>query len=119
MNSNTSQPSAASTRTNHGTNNAKTGETNVIYVGKKNAKALKTALEADGFLDKTFRMISAHADSEDWDPKLHIAVPVTKSCLQEIEGRGIAGTPSWKSLVLGTGTQEVPFSTAVLGLKKR
>ena len=91
--------------------------TDVLYVTNKDAKTLKTALESDSLLDKTFRMTKA--DAKLWNPKMHIAVPVVPRCLKVMQGGDLSPPPAWLSLVIGTGKQEVPFSSVVLSQHKK
>lgn len=88
--------------------------TYVLYVTKENAKTLKIALEEESFLDKSYRMTKADASEL-------IAVPVTNACLAamaENEAHDDVRRYSWMSLIVDTGVQAVPFSTAVMGRKQ-
>lgn len=97
----------------HKTTNSKGRVTHVLHVSAKNSKTLKTALEDDGLLDKTFRMTKAATNNKD-DV---VAVPVTDACLTRLSEKG--EPPPWKSLVLGTDKQEVPYSTVMLGQQQQ
>ena len=86
-------------------------ERDVLFVASSNAKALKTALEETGFLDKNFRMTKASENTT--LPRSEsgcIAVPVTKECLIKLE----EGNVQWANLVVGQGKQVVPFSAVCL-----
>jgi hypothetical protein len=89
--------------------------TQVLFVTNQNAKGLRTALEAEGLLDKTYRMVKADGKSQELhDPDGHIAIP--------IKGEGLAclaTRPVWAQLVVATGRQDMPLSTAVMGAKKQ
>ena len=87
--------------------------TSVLYVMARDAKALKTALEDAGYLDKNYRMTTAAAFQ---NAGKHIAVPITEEGLAILEN---GKRPDWCSLVVARGTQKVPFSTAVLGRQKK
>ena len=94
-------------------------ETDVLYVASKNAKVLKTALESISYLDKRYRMKKADKSAPISDSCACIAVPVTKSCVEEVvyaDGE----KPIWyEEFVLAIGKQVVPFSTVVLGSKNQ
>jgi hypothetical protein len=90
--------------------------TSVLYVTTRNAKALKTALEESGYLDKSFRMTKADGSVME-KPASYIAVPVTDECLAVLEEQ--SDPPAWYSLVIAKGKQQVPFSTALLGRQKK
>lgn len=92
---------------------AKEQETNVLYVAAGNAKTIKTALEEAGYLDKRYRMIKAESGPSLEDPAGIIAVPVTNECMAALANN--EELPDWFSLLVTTGIQKVPFSTAVLG----
>lgn len=91
--------------------------TNVLYVSAANAKTLKNALEEAGHLDKQYRMTKAESGPSLKDALGIIAVPITRECLTALEDSD-GELPEWYSLVITTGKQEVPFSTAVLGRQK-
>ena len=89
-------------------------ERDVFYVAASDAKALKTALEKDGLLDKAYRMTQASKNAPIEHPeKTHIAVPVKKQGLATLE----EGEAQWVGLVVGTGKQEVPLSTLLMARK--
>lgn len=90
--------------------------TSVLYVTTRNAKALKTALEESEYLDKSFRMAKADGSLLE-NPANHIAVPVTDECLAALEEQ--SDLPTWYSLVVAKGKQQVPFSTVLLGRQKK
>lgn len=80
----------------------------VLYVLRPYAKTVKLSLEKNGLLHRQFRMTQAKpADIED-DSIRHgcIAIPVTEDCL--------TGSP----MVVATGTQYCPYSSAFLGNHK-
>ena len=88
-------------------------KTNVLYVANKNAKALRTALESENLLDKTYRMIKAQ-DTPALESAIgHIAVPVKEEALSCVS-RSVQ-KPPWVHLVVAAGQQQVPLSTAVMG----
>ncbi len=89
-------------------------ETHVIFVRNKKAKELKMALEALGFLDRRFRMTKAEDSTQFQSAVDMIAVPIIDDFHSII---GTDDSTSWTSLVEGSGTQKMPFSTAVLGNK--
>jgi hypothetical protein len=70
-----------------------------------NAKAVKVSLEKNGLLNKQFRMTQPAADNKQDDSirDACIAIPVTEECL--------VGSP----MVVATGTQKCPYSSAFLG----
>ena len=79
-------------------------EVDVIFVPKRKAKVVKSILEAEGLLEKDFRMIPA-------DPEIAgdcIALPV-KDEFRKVE----KGT--WSDLIQGSGKHFCPYSTAILG----
>lgn len=88
-------------------------KTNVLYVANKNAKALRTALESENLLDKTYRMIKAQDTPALESSVGHIAVPVKEEALTCVS-RSVK-KPSWVHLVVAAGKQQVPLSTAVMG----
>lgn len=89
-------------------------ETYVIFVRNKKAKELKVALEALGILDRRFRMTKAEDSTQFQSAVGMIAVPIIDD-FHSIISRD--DSTSWTSLVEGSGTQKMPFSTAVLGNK--
>lgn len=89
--------------------------TTVLFVTNQNAKGLRTALEAEGLLDKTYRMGKADGKSHELhDPDGHIAVPIKDTGLACLATR-----PMWAQLVVAAGRQDMPLSTAVIGAKKQ
>lgn len=93
---------------------AKEQTTTVLYVLARHAKALKTALEQAGYLDKRYRMTKAESGPSLKRAMGFIAVPVTSECVAMLE-EASDEQPEWSSLVVARGQQQVPFSTAVLG----
>jgi hypothetical protein len=76
----------------------------VLYVLRRNAKAVKISLEKDRLLHKQFRMTQPAEDKQDDSIRdACIAIPVTDECL--------VGSP----MVVATGTQYCPYSSAFLG----
>jgi hypothetical protein len=91
-------------------------ERDVFFVAASDAKALKTALEKDGLLDKAYRMTQASQNSPiEHLEKTHIAIPVKKEGFTKLE----EGEAEWIGLVVGTGKQEVPLSTSVMARKSQ
>lgn len=80
----------------------------VLYVLRPNAKIVKVLLEKKGLLHRQFRMTQPKpADSQDDSIRDGcIAIPVTEECL--------TGSP----MVVATGTQYCPYSSAFLGSHK-
>lgn len=80
----------------------------VLYVLRPNAKTVKVSLEKNGLLHRHFRMTQPKpADSQDDSIRDGcIAIPVTEECL--------TGSP----MVVATGTQYCPYSSAFLGNHK-
>lgn len=99
-------------------------ETSVLFVLKRNAKELKNALEKYNFLEKKYRMLPAHDSAPVNDPNSCVAVPISSACLKEWRrvktlSLGSDIHSSWCSLVLNEGTQQVPFSSSMLGNQKK
>jgi hypothetical protein len=94
-------------------------DTNVLYAESKDAKTLRTFLEEDGLLDKNYRMTKvdrlATTKGED-DDRILIAVPVIQKAIESLKSQNI---PYWADLVIDSGCQKMPFSTAVLGSRKQ
>jgi tRNA(Phe) wybutosine-synthesizing methylase Tyw3 len=90
--------------------------TNVLYVLKRDAKALKTALETTGYLDKRYRMGTADASCTHTDINACVAIPVTPQCLVALLQAGSELT--WLSLVKGQGHQSVLLSSSTLGKQR-
>ncbi|KAI2503789.1 Methyltransferase TYW3 [Fragilaria crotonensis] len=90
---------------------------NVFHVTDRNAKALRTALDAECLLDKTFRMGQAdtgNATSE--DGVTFIAVPVKKDALRSLSG---PKPPPWAHLVIASGLQKMRPSSSFIGSQKQ
>lgn len=91
----------------------------VVYVSKHNAKVLKTELERLQFLDKRFRMTPV----ERGEGNNVIAAPITEPCLRLLSNVGDSSLndehASWMSLVKGTGTEEMPWSTSQFAKKNK
>jgi len=99
-------------------------ETFVMFVQKPNAKTVKSALEARGWLDKDYRMTSAAKSSGHSNG---LAIPVVSLGLDTFLDRKETNTIESSAsnlhnlelfpthLVVGTGQQFCPFSSAVLG----
>lgn len=90
--------------------NQKSSMAHVVTVTPKNAKAVKTKLEALGWLDKRYRMTKKQS------PQV-IAVPIDSSSLESIQQ--ILENPSepWHSFLLDQGKEEMPFSTSQFAAK--
>lgn len=88
--------------------------TSVFYVANRNAKALRTALDSENLLNKIYRM--GKAEGLESNLVDHIAVPVKKEGLRYLAARE---KPYWTQLVVASGLQKMPLSTAVLGSKKQ
>jgi len=95
-------------------------ETDVIYVASKDAKCLKMALESASYLDKRYRMKKADKNTPNSESCSCIAVPITKSCVEEVVNAD-GEKPIWyEKYALAFGKEVAPFSTVVLGsLKQR
>eukprot|EP00816_Leptocylindrus_hargravesii_P000601 CAMPEP_0196827856 /NCGR_PEP_ID=MMETSP1362-20130617/94376_1 /TAXON_ID=163516 /ORGANISM="Leptocylindrus danicus, Strain CCMP1856" /LENGTH=284 /DNA_ID=CAMNT_0042208509 /DNA_START=533 /DNA_END=1384 /DNA_ORIENTATION=- len=90
-------------------------ETDVIYVASKDAKCLKTALESASYLDKRYRMKKADKNTPNSESCSCIAVPITKSCVEEVVNAD-GEKPIWyEKYALAFGKEVAPFSTVVLG----
>jgi Met-10+ like-protein len=94
----------------------------VLYVLKKNAKTVKTALEDHGWILKEFRMTPAVEDAfpsnnNDDDAQVAytykdcLAIPIVPDYLHQQS----LSDCIWNRLIIGLGTQHCPFSTGVLG----
>jgi Met-10+ like-protein len=75
--------------------------TPVIYVAQRNAKLVKELLAKKDYLNKDFRMVPALAEND------LIAIPVKLGFYKD--------ESAWGDMVVGTGEQECPYSTAKLG----
>ena len=88
-----------------------TNTVDVLYVDKRDAKSLKTQLEALSLLDKR-RKMAPSTTHDHW-----IAVPVFEQLWQDYPSLGNDTTsdcdPPWTSLVKGRGRQHLPPSTTV------
>ena len=85
----------------------------VLHVKRKDAKRVKTLLEADGVLDKSHRMTPS-VDKADC-----IAIPIVLQGGDEKDGKGEDGSPvgesPWQSMVVSTNRQFCMYSTAKMG----
>ena len=110
----------------------KSAKTNVVYVAPKHAKPVKIELQSRGWLDKDFRMIKI-------DNKSRIAIPVTSEGLKAMGEDKAFNTTVDNSLseetnsgdrdnekdnekgwaIIGTGEEDMPFSTAKFASGKR
>lgn len=91
--------------------------TQVFFVTNQNAKALRTALEGEGLLDKKYRMVKADEKTRTLSsPAGHIAIPIKGEGLNFLSR---TERPSWAQLVVATGQQQMPLSTAIMGAKKQ
>ena len=92
--------------------------TNVLYVLKRNAKALKMALEKARLLDKTYRMTPAQGEEVLLDnPSDYVAVPIVGSWTTTLKEGG--GNEPWHEWVVTGGRQHCPYSSAHLGSQKQ
>jgi hypothetical protein len=99
-------------------NGSRKGEADVIFVHKRYAKEVKTALEGLSMLDRNYRMVKADISAPVDDPLACIAVPVSRDVLELVSGQGHRNADHpWLAFVMGSGTQVVPFSSVVLGRK--
>lgn len=102
-------------------NGEKSNMTDIVYVVNRKAKELKQKLQSLNFLDRNYRMTKADQNSALRVNNVNgmIAVPVTRSCLdyistsQEDEKNEV----EWIGLIEGIGTQDMPYSTVVMGRK--
>jgi hypothetical protein len=100
---------------------ATTSQADVIYVNAHNAKGAKNVLESLSFLDKRYKMVKAKEEYDDRDDDL-IAIPVTKSCLDQLSEyntRDDDCTSRLKRLIVRRGTETVPFSSSSMGKMKQ
>lgn len=121
----------------------KMATTSVLYVNRRDAKALKSRLETETLLDKRFRMIPSafdatvvlknctHHDDDAGERSVWptegnavdavascIAVPVTEECIDKFGrqcNKSTLNKDSWKTYAVASGTQLCPFSTSTLG----
>jgi tRNA wybutosine-synthesizing protein 3 len=90
---------------------------NVFRVTDRNANALRTALDSECLLDKTFRMGRADTvDSTSDDDISYIAVPVKEEALGSLSGRN---PPPWAHLVVSAGLQKMRLSSSFIGSQKQ
>lgn len=80
-------------------------EVGVIFVKKRDAKTVKNALEDEGLLNKDYRIAATTCDVD------CLAIPILAPFK--------ADTFSQKLLVVGTGKQGCPYSSAVLGNRQK
>ena len=99
-------------------NGSRKGEANVLFVHKRYAKEVKTAMDSLSILDRNYRMVKADASAPVDEPMSLIAVPVTREGLQFVSSQSHhkADHP-WLEYVVGSGSQVAPFSSVVLGRK--
>ena len=76
----------------------------VLYVLRRNAKAVKVSLEKDGLIHKQFRMTKPTDESIS---NTCVAIPVTEECLTK--------TGTWTSMVVARSQQSCPYSSSYLG----
>ena len=91
-------------------------DTSVVYVDAKDAKALRTVLEKEGLLNKNYRMTKVDDRLTPEGNDKMIAVPVIQKALESLTSQNI---PYWADLVIDSGCQKMPLSTAVLGSRKQ
>ena len=89
----------------------------VIYIAARHAKEVKNELELLGLLDKRYKMVKVDSiSSKEADGCLGdradnlVAIPVTKQC---------TGPETISRLVIGRGTEMVPFSSSSMGKMKQ
>mmetsp|Transcript_13460 Transcript_13460/g.20472 ORF Transcript_13460/g.20472 Transcript_13460/m.20472 type:complete len:800 (-) Transcript_13460:1513-3912(-) len=97
------------------TSGNKSKEVNVVFVEKQNAMALRVALSDDNLLNKHYRMIRADKNAPLNGCGNYIAVPMNREGFRLLHSRE---KPIWCSMIVAEGLQEMPLSTAVMGLKK-
>ena len=108
-----SSPSSSTTiksKTKHTSSSgpgSKSAETNVVYVSPQNAKPLKNQLSELKCLDKGFRMTKMDDG--------RIAVPIVENVFQT---QNLETSTALSSLILGSGRETMPFSTAHFASKK-
>jgi tRNA wybutosine-synthesizing protein 3 len=98
------------------TRDAVTTPSDVVYVRKEHAKAVKSQLEQDLLLNKTYRMGPADPSAALLDPSAFIAIPITAAGLFVLERQYLCSdnaVPLWVSLVECTGRQVLPWRTVV------
>ena len=115
-----------------------TVQVDVIYVAARHAKEVKNELESLGFLDKRYKMVKVvrRDASDDADTSVTtedgkcaenlIAIPVTKQCVQQVSTETSSDLTSstlpnhsFERLVVGRGTEMVPFSSSSMGKMKQ
>ena len=99
-------------------NGSRKGEANVLFVHKRHAKEVKTAMDALSILDRNYRMVKADASAPVDEPMSCIAVPVSQEGLQFVSSQSHRKVDHpWLEYVVGSGSQVAPFSSVVLGRK--
>jgi len=99
-------------------NGSRKGEANVLFVHKRHAKELKTAMDSLSILDRNYRMVKADATAPVDEPISCIAVPVSREGLDFVSSQSHCKADyPWLEYVVGSGSQVVPFSSVVLGRK--
>lgn len=110
--------------------------TSVLYVYRRDAKAIKSQLEEASLLDKRFRMLPTTSDAvvnsndgvdttsvkDDIISGICIAVPVTNECTEMYHQYSNTEQPSppiWTTRVVASGMHICPFSTSTLGNSNR
>lgn len=109
-------------------------QVDVIYVAAHHAKTVKTELESLNFLDKRYKMIKVDntkssgvsLEAENCVGNL-IAIPVTKQYSNRVVRTDSLSNPtswmrpnnSFETLVVGRGTEVVPFSSSSMGKMKQ
>ena len=89
----------------------------VFHVTDRDAKALRSALDSECLLDKTFRMGKADIiNSAGEDGVTCIAVPVKEEALHSLKG---LKPPDWAHLVLSSGFQKMRLSSSAIGSQKQ
>lgn len=81
----------------------------VVMVAPPNAKGAKTKLQAQGWLDKRYRMTKSSSSQ--------IAVPITANAWHELRKELAIAEGPWHGVILDQGQQEMPLSTAQFAAK--
>ena len=91
--------------------------TRVFHVPNKDAKALRTALDSEFLLDKTFRMGKADIiHSAGKGGTTCIAVPVKEEAFTSLTG---PIPPTWAHLIVSSGLQKMRLSSSTIGSQKQ
>ena len=100
-------------------------QVDVVYVAARDAKTAKTELASRNFLDKRYKMIkvdSMSSMSADEGPKDRggsiVALPITQRYSEHATGSG-SPLAIFDTLVLGRGTEVLPWSSSAMGKMKQ